>query len=326
MASRDSDWIIPSILAVLGLHVMSAALTSYFGLPRQSAYINSLDKIALVVALAALVAFLWTLWRCYRDGDASPAKTIVAKVGENRAHLAAFVLGLLLLGTMFAAFTRIKEILPLAGGFWADPLLASVDRTLIGTDPWKPMHRLDIGTPLDWIYMTWLFATFAAFWAILATKPSPWKSRSLISYFLLFALGAVAQYLLPSGGPIFYERLNHGTDFAALPVPSVSAAAADWLWYTHHSVVGAVGSGISAWPSMHVAGAVWAALASRGALIRNAAICYALLIWIGSIYLGWHYAIDGLAGAGLAVIAWMLAGKVPARAQSAAARQILSGS
>jgi hypothetical protein len=35
--------------------------------------------------------------------------------------------------------------------------------------------------------------------------------------------------------------------------------------------------------------------------------CYALIVQVGSVLMGWHYAIDGYAGALGAVLAWRIA-------------------
>ena len=56
-------------------------------------------------------------------------------------------------------------------------------------------------------------------------------------------------------------------------------------------------------PSMHVTLAVWTVIAAR-ALWRPLmfpAIVYALVIWAASIASGWHYALDGIVGALIAI-------------------------
>ncbi len=57
-----------------------------------------------------------------------------------------------------------------------------------------------------------------------------------------------------------------------------------------------VGAGISAFPSMHVAAATLNALflSERGRVLAAVGWSYVALILFGSVYLGWHYAIDGL--------------------------------
>jgi membrane-associated phospholipid phosphatase len=54
---------------------------------------------------------------------------------------------------------------------------------------------------------------------------------------------------------------------------------------------------------MHVAVSSWIAIVFRNAL----AIGYALVIFFGSIMLGWHYGVDGLAGALGAAVCYFLA-------------------
>lgn len=64
--------------------------------------------------------------------------------------------------------------------------------------------------------------------------------------------------------------------------------------------------GISAMPSLHVATAVLFALTAwrihwvLGVLFWF----YALVIQMGSVHLGWHYAVDGYVGATVALVIW----------------------
>ena len=44
-----------------------------------------------------------------------------------------------------------------------------------------------------------------------------------------------------------------------------------------------------------------------------ALIVYGAVILVGSVHLGWHYAVDGYAGIVMAMVAWWLAGPIVAR-------------
>jgi membrane-associated phospholipid phosphatase len=72
------------------------------------------------------------------------------------------------------------------------------------------------------------------------------------------------------------------------------------------------GFGISAMPSVHVA---MATLFAIGGFVVHRWLgwvmaAYAVLIWIGSVYLGWHYATDGIVGATMTIGLWKLSGKL----------------
>ena len=75
--------------------------------------------------------------------------------------------------------------------------------------------------------------------------------------------------------------------------------------------VSGLGGGISAMPSMHIVLAflwvlpVWHLNRVLGAIITF----YALIIWIGSVHLGWHYFVDGLVGVAVLGPIWYAAGR-----------------
>ena len=62
-------------------------------------------------------------------------------------------------------------------------------------------------------------------------------------------------------------------------------------------------------PSLHVADALWVALIWNGLDRRLGVIGFSFfgLIAIGSVFLGWHYAVDGIVGAGIVLLAWAVA-------------------
>jgi len=151
--------------------------------------------------------------------------------------------------------------------------------------------------------------------AVILEPPSLPKSRALIAYSLAWLLlGVGAATLFSSAGPLFYDRLFGGGQFAALRETLaardawVALAESDRMWTAVGSGRPSLVAGISAFPSMHVAISVWIYLAARGLAPRLApfALAYAIFIWIGSVQLGWHYAADGLAGAAGMIAVWAL--------------------
>lgn len=73
-----------------------------------------------------------------------------------------------------------------------------------------------------------------------------------------------------------------------------------------------LGRGITAMPSMHVALAFLFYLGMRHINKRASYFfgAFCVLIFIGSVHLGYHYAVDGYASIALTLIVWKLAGLV----------------
>lgn len=219
-----------------------------------------------------------------------------------------------LVAAQMAVLAWVKVTLPKAAGFWADPMLADWDVLIFGTDPWRYTHMMPgwFDQLIDRSYVTWAFASFGVLIALAFARPGYRKSRALISYFLVVCLVSFSQYLLPSAGPVFYEAVGHGNRFADLPIQPWVQATADYLWINYEVSGGKVGGGISAMPSLHVGGVAWMAIVARSYFPRFQFIAWAYLalIFVGSVHLGWHYAVDGIAGLGLALLAWHLAARL----------------
>ena len=139
--------------------------------------------------------------------------------------------------------------------------------------------------------------------------------RLLLAWLLL---GVVAAVLFSSAGPIFYDRMFGGSEFAPLREALqnrgawIVLAESDRMWSSLASSRPGVVAGISAVPSIHVAISVWIYLAARTMAPRATlcALAYVAFIAIGSVQLGWHYVTDGLAGALGMLIIWRLSGVV----------------
>jgi hypothetical protein len=216
----------------------------------------------------------------------------------------------LLIGLAMALHGWAKTMIPHVGGYWADPMLADLDHWLFGQDPWRLFQVEALGPLFAKIYVTWFPVTFGMMGLLAFSK----RDHSvLLTAFVatLIIVGTIGQYVLPSAGPIFYERIGLGPRFNELVAstdPSVTFLA-DYLWRNYQAGGANLGTGISAMPSLHVTMAVWTMFAAHALwrpLVIPAAI-YALIIYVYSVASGWHYATDGLVGAALAaaIYAWL---------------------
>ena len=86
------------------------------------------------------------------------------------------------------------------------------------------------------------------------------------------------------------------------------------MWASFASARPGLVAGISAVPSLHVAISLWIFLVARSLDRRAAALAFAyfVVMWIASVQLGWHYAVDGLAGALGMLLVWRISGAVVA--------------
>jgi membrane-associated phospholipid phosphatase len=114
--------------------------------------------------------------------------------------------------------------------------------------------------------------------------------------------------LFPDEAPRFAE-LNAYLQSVGQIYPLSSGIAKDYLWWIYTSGINEPG-GISAMPSMHNAQAALFVVAGYrlNRRLGHLLLAYAIVIFVGSVHLAWHYAVDGIAGAILALVIWWVAG------------------
>ena len=307
MITQRQAWVVPAVAIVAVEYAAAIAIGrasgAHYSIPLATYVLTALT----IVALSLLVVIGVRLARALRAGD-QPLP--VERFGF-------FAMGVLLVGFQIAVLNWLKVEMPLTVGFTADAALARADALLFRTDPWRITHALFgwATSFIDRAYVTWGAAKFATVFIVLALPNSPLRSRCIVTYFLVAAGGSLGQYLAPSAGPVFYELLGLGDRFRELPVAPWMDVTRSYLWADYLRSGGHVGSGISAFPSLHVAMAVWIALVIRAYQPRFQAIgwAYFSMILLGSVHLGWHYALDGIAAVALAWFAWFAAKRITRR-------------
>lgn len=305
MNAQEIRWIRPAFGLLCLQYLAAISIGLQIGFSYQMPFRSFAIAGATVAGAGLAAATVWQLFLLWREGEPHPSRRILGRLPWSLA------VGVMLVACQGAVLQWMKVMLPLVSGFWADPLFASLDYLIFGQDPWRLSHSLLGGlTPLiDWIYASWVPVKLIFLFAVFFLPPSTRKTQALIAYFLTMACGVLGQYLGASAGPIFYERLDLGDRFAGLPISPWVTISSDYLWSAYLRGGGHPGGGISAMPSMHVAIALWMALVVRGYLPRLQIIAWAYFtaIFIGSVHLGWHYAVDGIVSCVFVLFVWLAA-------------------
>lgn len=312
---QERDWLVPSTLLTVFLAAIAFALMPIAGYRHPPSYLGSLTNwIWLTVGLGAFLAAVKFLMLVV-SRTPRPLSVLVAMLREQSLAIACIAAGMLLAGVDMIFFMWVKPEIASLRPFWADPMLAEADHRLFGRDPWRFFEGVDLGFLAYSYNFFWVVAILLTLIWLFARPRSVERSASIINYFLLWSLfGPIGQYFLSSCGPIFYARAGMGTRFDGLRdnIPRITNQISDYLWKAYSGSELSFAAGISAMPSLHITMATWIALVFVGQRSRIAplAIGFALYIWVASVALGWHYALDGLVGG-----AGALAGQAFSRGQ-----------
>jgi hypothetical protein len=234
----------------------------------------------------------------------------------------------LLVPLFLAAFGRWKLLIHVVHPFAWDARLSALDASVhLGRLPWTILQPV-VGTPvvtrlLDLLYVPVMLAVLigVTVWQGWTTDAAL-RRRFLLTFVLAWILlGTGLAIALSSAGPCYYGRVTGLADpYAGLmgylrsvhqATPLTALAIQDALWQSHAAKVAGSFSEISAMPSIHVAMPTLFALAGHQADRRLgwALAALAVLIFVGSVALGWHYAVDGYVGAAGVALLWVLCGR-----------------
>jgi hypothetical protein len=212
-----------------------------------------------------------------------------------------------------AGFTAIKTLLNDVVLFTWDSTFLEIDRQLhSGQHPWQWLGIDAVGFTrfLESAYASWGVLLVAVPFAVALRGPnSVARTRFLTSLILVFILlGNLVAGAFMSAGPFWFDFAGgKHNEYAGLfdylrqvdPDGDFSAIAFQrYLWHAYMNGATQLGTGISAFPSVHVAVATLYALYAwpLGRLPRIAALLYLAAVMIGAVHLGWHYSLDCYAG------------------------------
>jgi hypothetical protein len=243
------------------------------------------------------------------------------------------VIGVLVVAAFVAQESQMHEAFKRLIGraqnpFRWDSALSEASIWLHGGQPaWRWLdpifHSPAMTAALDVAYLGW-FPIIFAFGCLVAWLPRRGlRRRSLCAWGLVWVgLGTVLAQLVSSAGPVYYHYVVPGPDpygpllahlaqvNAIMPLEAITLQHDIWanlqrphdFWWLH----------ISAFPSMHVAlPALFGLVGLRwwrplGVLL----LAFLPIILIGSIYLAWHYPIDGYVAILGVLGCWWLAGRL----------------
>lgn len=211
-----------------------------------------------------------------------------------------------------SVFTSFKTMIPFINPYSWDVVFLKWDTILhCGVQPWQLLQPF-FGSPrvtsiINFFYNLWFFVMYGVLlWQAFSLR----DLRSRMQFFLTFIgcwslLGTLAATLFSSVGPCYYGRATGLIDpfhplmaylwAANESFPVWSLKIQEMLWETYKNSGIGFGSGISAMPSIHVSMAFLFALVGWRAdrVLGIGFTVFMVIIIIGSIHLGWHYAIDG---------------------------------
>lgn len=264
------------------------------------------------------------LWVLLRERPKQPTRFLLQKLHRDWSMGPRILRGLpvvFIYPVFFGAFTSYKSTLGKIVPFHFDEQAAALDRFLHGGDAWK-LFAIVLAHPLitfliNFFYNFWFMVMYflVAFVAFMVTDLKV-RAHYLTAFTLCWVIiGMIAATLLASAGPCYYAHFYNSGSFAYIPaylrevnqhywIPALETQ--EMLLSSYVSASPGMGGGISAAPSMHVSVATLNALflSRYGRTASVLAWSYCLLIFLGSVHLGWHYAVDGYIAFAMTLLVW----------------------
>lgn len=220
---------------------------------------------------------------------------------------------------VYLAYRNLKVFLPYVRTELADRTLTAADQWLsAGNSPSGVLQQL-LGTGVASEVLSTTYMAFMLFVPLSLAAALIWSTRLAHGMWYACAIclnwvfGIASYYAVPSLGPVYFEPFR----FKYLPMTSVSKLQ-DSLYQDRLEILANPHTtdaihGIAAFASLHVSIVFTAALIARRTglpkVLQRIMWVYLTLTFLSTIYFGWHYLLDDVAGFGVGALSVWVAGR-----------------
>ena len=318
----------PILCALVSSWVFVTLFLSHEGI-RGLRWAPCIENLQLYLLAVAVVAVVIGVRRLKRDRPESPVRYLAETVSKP-AFVIELVGGLPMLAAMvlyIPIFSAVKSAIPRVEGYAWDATLIAADRMIFGTDAWRVLQPL-VGFPLltsalSFAYHAWVVLLYGSgIFFCFFVQDRELRAQYFVARFLIWiVMGMIMASGFASVGPCFVAPItgNHHYDeqmaylrMANTHYPVLVLPVQDQLLAWFREGDQNLGAGISAMPSLHVGMTALTMLAARR-ISRVAGAClflYLLVILVGSVHLGYHYAIDGFVAIAATLALWLISGSI----------------
>ena len=258
-----------------------------------------------------------SLWRARR----APAEVMrhardIVDEHWTRQRVTVVVVGLGCFYVTYVGYRNLKSYLPFLREGTQDPLLRSLDELVfLGHSPAVVLHTV-LGEGISAHVLSFVYLFFLPLVPISLVAWLVWTRNISFGYWyataqcLCWALGTASYYAVPSLGPAFASPWLYA-DLAS----TGAAALQDSLFYSRADALTDPFSdlqSVAGFASLHVAISLCLTLVVhytvRQAWIRWGMWIYFAVTVVSTIYFGWHYIADDVAGAAIGIFAVWIGG------------------
>jgi hypothetical protein len=244
----------------------------------------------------------------------------------NRSSIFGLFAVYVLAAPFLSTFASFKQVIPFIQDFNWDYRFMKLDYALhFGVHPWEIFSFMLYNNKtiqiVDYLYMIWfLVLLLMCLWMAWSSKRQLRLQFFLTAGLIWILLGTVMAIFFSSAGPCYFSYVVDSPNpykplmdqlikiHESMPLFAVNNQLG--LWESYQNRIWLPIGGISAMPSVHVALAVVFALTAwnLNRWVGFVFIAYTIVVQVGAVILGWHYAVDGYVSIILTLLLWKAVG------------------